>query len=274
MLSLLKHIMAFRRIVESGETVVSDDLITAVNTQTRVLHRAIKEQMHLMHFLSLPNKTITFPFLGAEVSLYVPNGDVDAVQRHIVRGQSFYETPILRRVLDIFDFTGKRVLDIGGNIGNHSVFFTKIGGAASCIAFEPNPYPISIFKENIRLNGLEGVIDLRQMAISDAPGKLTFDKYRLDNIGGTSYKESESGTIAAVRLDDVDVGHVDFIKIDVEGMASKVLGGARSTITSNKPMIFIEIFETEMPECSALLESMNYVQHEDLGGSNYIYMPA
>jgi hypothetical protein len=45
-----------------------------------------------------------------------------------------------------------------------------------------------------------------------------------------------------MRGDDLLQGeHVDFIKIDTEGMELEVLEGFRGTITSHRPSLFVEV---------------------------------
>lgn len=47
--------------------------------------------------------------------------------------------------------------------------------------------------------------------------------------------------VGVMRLDDLDVSDVGFIKIDVEGHERAVLEGSRETIARDRPSIFIEI---------------------------------
>ena len=48
------------------------------------------------------------------------------------------------------------------------------------------------------------------------------------------------------------------MKIDVEGMEEEVLNGARKLISTNKPIIFIEIIKSNKQNLINLLEGFNY----------------
>ena len=50
--------------------------------------------------------------------------------------------------------SGDVVLDIGANIGNHSLYLAKITNC-KIFAFEPNPETFSIFQKNILINYTE-----------------------------------------------------------------------------------------------------------------------
>lgn len=71
--------------------------------------------------------TFRFPMLGKEVCMYLPYAGFDLIQRAIVLKADFFEGDLLRHVRKTY-FSGApcHVLDIGGNIGNHAVFFFKI----------------------------------------------------------------------------------------------------------------------------------------------------
>ena len=52
--------------------------------------------------------------------------------------------------------------------------------------------------------------------------------------------------------------HVRLIKIDVEGMADKVVEGCHETIVANRPIVFIETFKADFDAIKAFLISNNY----------------
>ncbi|WP_048054006.1 FkbM family methyltransferase [Thermoplasma volcanium] len=52
---------------------------------------------------------------------------------------------------------GRKVLDIGANIGDSAIYFA-LKGAAHVYAFEVVPSTSEICKENVRLNNLDGKI--------------------------------------------------------------------------------------------------------------------
>ncbi|MFV0386507.1 FkbM family methyltransferase [Paracoccus sp. (in: a-proteobacteria)] len=247
-------------------------IVQAINMQTRALVSALNRQTSLLAFQQLSDRILEFTYEDRLIRFFLPEGDFDFVQSIILRNRSFYEEPVLRSVRDSVDLRGKVVLDIGANIGNHAVYFAAICGVARCIAFEPNPAPAAILRRNLELNGLDNV-ELRQVALSDQPGSLRVARLVPGNIGATSFAESGEGVIPAVRLDDLDPGRVDFIKLDVEGMAVKVLEGARETIAASRPGILIELFPVEYDQGAAILGNLGYRRVKAMAGDNHLFLP-
>jgi FkbM family methyltransferase len=81
-------------------------------------------------------------------------------------------------------------------------------------------------------------------------------------------------------LDSFNIQEVDFIKIDVEGHELEVLKGARRTISSNMPIILVEIKDRNVACVTDFLSAIGYQRQrlEDLIGvqgslENYIFIP-
>lgn len=248
----------------------SSEIIKELQHQTRALASAIERQTDRIAMQQLSDKTVEFPYEGKLIKLYIPLGDYDYIQRHIQRHRTFYEESLLRLIRDTYDLRGKIIFDIGANIGNHMVYFGALCGAAKCVSFEPNPYAASIARRNLEINQL-GNVELVQIALSDREGALRFDKYVPHNLGATSFAEAVDGDIPAVRLDEFDMGPVDFMKIDVEGMAAKVLDGARETIARYRPGIMIEFFGDEHDEVMKHMNELGYELICAAGAGNHLF---
>lgn len=137
-------------------------------------------------------------------------------------------------------------VDIGANIGNHSLFALKMLGVKKLIPFEPNPVAIAVLSANLGLNGALDRCDLSHLGfgLSDrAQDGLAMEVDKPNkNLGGG--RMVEGGELRVIRGDDALAGAaVDFIKIDVEGMELQVLGGLAQTISRCRPVLFIEVDE-------------------------------
>lgn len=134
------------------------------------------------------------------------------------------------------------VLDIGANIGNHSLYFSDY--FFKCISFEPNPRTFSLLELNSRL--VDNVIPVN-IGLSDEKGTAPlYTSFR--NIGGASLSDEWNATVDRVcdiKLDRVDDildkdEKIGFIKMDVEGHEWFALKGAENVIRDNKPIIIFE----------------------------------
>jgi FkbM family methyltransferase len=131
-------------------------------------------------------------------------------------------------------------LDIGANIGNHSILFAKY--FSKVYSFEPNinTFKLLEFNSSYRKN-----ISPLNVGIGDFDGKLLM--YEDDeNYGASSViyaDEAKSAVeIKVIKLDSIsnNFENIKLIKIDVEGMELNVLKGAIETIKINYPIIAFE----------------------------------
>src|SRR5206468_4045383 len=78
--------------------------------------------------------------------------DVDVIAREIRERSLFFEIGLLEHIY--LSVAGRGVfLDVGANIGNHSVFFAKFC-ADHVLAVEPNPKVLPLLRRNLKTNAL------------------------------------------------------------------------------------------------------------------------
>ncbi len=205
---------------------------------------------------------------------YVPNFPHDLIQNHIVNKETYYEAELLKELNNIIP-EHAHVLDIGANIGNHSLYWAKEHGAQKIIAFEAVKSTYDILQKNIEINKLENIIEAHNVAVSDQNGKAKIHYFTMSNIGATSIQNSEEGNIPTIKLDDfqLPLQKIDFIKIDVEGHEIKVLTGAIQTITKFKPKIFIEVFENNKNLVFQKFSELKYNLAQKFPNDNYLFIP-
>jgi FkbM family methyltransferase len=146
-----------------------------------------------------------------------------------------------------------RVLDIGANLGLHSIIMSRCGFAVK--AFEPDPWHHGLATDNLGANGASSVT-LFQEAVSTRDGQAQFVRV-LGNTTGShlagsknSYGEKEQFAVT-IRAVQPLFEWADFAKIDAEGHEKEIL-----TTTTAKTMqsldIMVEIGNAE--NASAVFE--------------------
>jgi FkbM family methyltransferase len=144
---------------------------------------------------------------------------------------------------------GMNVFDIGTNMGETLLNFSKLNHSGKNYGFEPVPFLFEKAKKNIGLNGFRNIY-LNNLAISDKKGALYFEMPANRNFGSINMslrQTTNSKEVKAVTFDEFVESHridkIDFIKIDVEGFEYKVLQGAVMSIQKFKPLLFIELID-------------------------------
>src|SRR5207245_5289961 len=120
---------------------------------------------------------------------------------------------------------GQVVLDIGANIGAHTVPMAQlVGPSGRVLAFEPQRIPFYSLCANVVLNNLGNVI-CHQAAVGEAAGTLAvpeLDYWAENNFGGLALTHDLSHrrtyTVPVLKIDDLGLDNCHFMKIDVEGM--------------------------------------------------------
>ena len=153
------------------------------------------------------------------------------------------------------------VLDIGANIGNHSLFFSNYFNKV--ISFEPHP---KIFKVLGLNTESKRNIEIHNFGASNKNGNNTMVENNL-NMGGSRLTKNKKNTnlnVALKKLDDFCKEHknITLLKIDTEGHELEVLEGAIDIIKKNKPIIIFEQQKSDFTDGSSsminFLININY----------------
>lgn len=140
---------------------------------------------------------------------------------------------------------GDVVVEVGANIGTHTVVLSSIVGEQGRVyAFEPQPIVFYTLCANVAINSLSNVhcFNLAAGATEGFVMIPNFDYNEPGNYGSIEVDKFKQGNqVRRVRLDNyLDVPSLKFLKIDVEGMESEVIRGAKKLITRHKPVLYVE----------------------------------
>ena len=182
-------------------------------------------------------------YLNSKTEIFI-YGHEEVVSGEMRRINNFFEIQFL-------DFINKNyneqneIIDIGANIGNHSLFFLKFLNCKKVHSFEPFPDNLKLLEKNTSSFGEKSII--YKLALSNKDGEMPLYNSQIGNNGGFSLHNYSNGcsfivkdSILVKTLDSYNLNNITMIKIDVENHENEVLDGARETILRNKPIIFIE----------------------------------
>jgi len=187
-------------------------------------------------------------------------------------------TLIQNTLSSLFDTTQPMcLLDVGTNVGTHTLAFAKFPFPQVTVhGFEAQREMFYMVAGTVALNCLSNVY-LHHIAVSNVSGaeismpkvdydsKSNFGSYELERAKQSNtadmYLDGEFETIKTICIDDLHLTNVRLIKIDVEGMEDKVVEGARHTIESQRPLLFIEMFKTDFDKIKAYLKSQHYLMY-------------
>jgi FkbM family methyltransferase len=208
-----------------------------------------------------------------EVLFFVEN-ESDIIQQHHARGVFFEQTELaaLGKI-----FKGGTFVDVGANVGNHTLFAGLFLGAHKIIAFEPDWRSRRMLDINVRLNRLSEIVEIHAVGLSDVETRASISRDAHLNLGATRVVSDSDGDIQLVRGDSMLVDEkVALLKVDVESSEIAVLRGLRKTIERDRPLLFIEVDDENRTAFLLFLDEISYaVEHEESmpGNANFLAVP-
>jgi FkbM family methyltransferase len=129
-------------------------------------------------------------------------------------------------------------IDVGANIGWHTLHARQQSSVETVVAFEPEPCNAWILDRNLTLHGADNVI-VSACAVGARPGVGTLYRYKPSHRGRHSMIANFGYGLRRVPVLDLDsvIDHLGLgdrrvlaVKIDVEGYEPAVIAGASSTL--------------------------------------------
>jgi FkbM family methyltransferase len=153
---------------------------------------------------------------------------------------------------------GSMCIDIGANVGEHTVSMAlAVGKAGLVVSFDPNPMVFNILQKNSELNSALTNIKPFNCAISETDGEFYYNSSEasFSNGGISTEATNRHGKfqlpqrIKGVNLDTFlhahfndDLAKLKLIKVDTEGYDKEILKSIAPIIQKYKPVIIAECF--------------------------------
>jgi len=167
---------------------------------------------------------------------------------------------------------GDHVLDVGANVGYYSLAMAaEVGSEGFVTALEANPALASLTRRSLVFNGFAARSAVIAKAASDTAGRVTFTTSRKNAGGGHLHvmdsafgEDTQTINVEAIRLDDLGLEGVRFIRIDTEGSEPKVLRGAERLLQRPDVVVCMEWDVIQMqsradvPEFAAWLSGQGF----------------
>jgi tetratricopeptide (TPR) repeat protein len=139
------------------------------------------------------------------------------------------------------------IVEIGANIGIHTVFLAKtVGKSGTILAFEPQ----RLIYQNLCAN----------LALNSITNTYTYNVAIAEQIGSI---QMQTEVVQSITLDSLNIPYCRLIKINVENMKLEILQGAINIITQLKPILYLK--NNHQQHADAIINyirSLNYTIHK------------
>ena len=237
-----------------------------------------------------PNKeVITHRYLG---SLTVRTNMKYRIERYMLKG--VYE-PESIAIFKKYICADNVCIDIGANVGALTLAMAQlVGKHGKVYSFEPGPRSFERLKYNVQLNKeYENIVQCVNEGISDRDETLFWEE-EIHNLGNAVLKNVGTIKVPVTTIDkyfsNKNIEHIDFVKIDIEGMEIHALRGGNKTWKKYKPIFYFETLEPfryrDLPDGKRLdifyeiekyFKLMNYSLYDisninDIVKTNYLHL--
>jgi FkbM family methyltransferase len=164
------------------------------------------------------------------------------------------------------------MLDVGANLGWHSLNAARRPGVARIYAFEPAASTRGFLERNVRRNPAGRKIEVVPVALADRSGTATFSFCADDAYSSLAPDDRRPVAceypVRVLRLDDwvaaAGLTRIDFVKLDVEGAEPAVIAGAAVTLRRFRPELLVEVYQGTRRDYSAtgLIEAIRALGYD------------
>ena len=209
--------------------------------------------------------------------------DDQVIGRSLLESGSFQEhkiSDVLELLKSKYQFEPGVFIDIGANIGTHSIYALKNNLVDKVVAFEPDFENARLLRKNIAINRLSSKFDLHIVAISDKAGILELEisqtnygdhRIKPKDPSPVSFGEEDERTIRkieSVSLDSLDADlKMDWsnalVWMDTQGHEGYIFDGGKKFLNSKRGPRFIlsEFWPYGIERSQSRLKYFQYLQN-------------
>lgn len=202
----------------------------------------------------------------------------DHIFEILKKTQDFYEIKTLEKWTFCIE-NAETILDVGANLGNHTLYWENRLGAKQIYCFEPYEPNYENLVRNVQANKLEKVVFPIMKAVGKHGGKVKLENVDQSNFGGTTFQYADGendGYTEIISIDefvkDNGVKQIGLIKIDTEGFEMDALQGAMNTLHRDRPFIWVEVSNETHKQVREMLEGLQY-DLADVEAFNMLFIP-
>jgi len=188
---------------------------------------------------------------------------LDGLILHAERGDTAVVEPILadHYELNELDFVratvqpGDAVIDLGAHIGAYTLRLARLVGPTGHVtAVEPFGAHVDCLRLSLSANGFDAWTDVVQAAASNVSGRTWLRYPPASSSSAHCWMDDQQAgdgePTRAVAIDDLIVGAVRFVKVDVEGAEGRALRGASRLLEHSRPTLLVELHPYLLPMVS------------------------
>ena len=218
------------------------------NIRNRLLTRFLNTRPGrnlLIEVISPRTRTMTVD-LGDHVMTFSPS---DYIGRSLFT-KGHFDRDHVDRLLDIMQkralpMQGKALLELGGNIGTHTVYFALTKVFSRIVSVEPDPRNYPLLLTNIAQNGFDALVVPVNCAAGDAEGEIDFYLHPTNHGRSSPMRRNDTDLRIAVPVKPVSsileqagvsADDIGLVWMDIEGYEPVAIRSMQSLLERRVPI--------------------------------------
>ena len=229
--------------------------VEPVAAHSRFLSRWFMDFIVQAQYDLFASKTLKSFELGAaeigvgDLRIHCSTGDINS---SIVYLLGFSDNLTFFRIYRIFALPDSVAVDVGANLGIHTLALSDCVLRGTVFSFEPRLSVYEKLIDNLKENGIMNVV-ASDKALGDSVGESHLHVDENDfNIGKARMGDQGNQVVDVTTLDDAlknSPSMVSLIKIDTEGYELQVLRGAACVLADHRPVLVCEFSPSAYSFC-------------------------
>lgn len=218
---------------------------------------------------------------------YLPTDAPNDIIIAAIKAGAIFEPEIVA-IGNEYIIPGTVVLDVGANLGQMSILFSKMTGTRGKVfSFEADHFIFHLLKKNIKANHCKNIHPFFGAVFDKSRDEVfypepTFTRFGSYGSYGIDLNNSEGRKLKTLTIDDLEIeSPISFMKIDIQGSDLFALKGAVKTIKKNQMPILFEFeeqfqaeFQTSFEDYIEFIHSISYEIVKVVNQINFLIMPA
>lgn len=214
-------------------------------------------------FRKTPSKNIILNYFGLKI-YGIPSRSILAYTIYQYHSHELIVTELIKRKIT----KNMTVLDIGAYHGYYTLLASKlVGNHGKVYAFEPLTHSLNTLKDNITLNNFKNITISDYALHSEKIDLPLRNRHEASCIDLICKDVPETLSVAhCISFDEfskqLNIGKVDFVKMDIEGSELKALQGMENTLRTYKPQLLIELHPRKITQFNHTINDLVTFLHD------------
>ena len=189
----------------------------------------------------------------------LPWAGFDGLQSRILARRGVPDPVLYTQLFDLVQtLAGRAILDIGSYSGLQAMVLRRFLDPVAVHMVEPLAMAQVPLARTIAANPEGAPVTLHKLVIDDATSPIARGATRSERLSDTAFLRRAGGKLTATRIDDMAIGNLGLINLDMAGQKIYALKGARQVLETQRPYVLVNLAGRDSDEMAGFMTPLSY----------------